>query len=213
MTSSFRLIRRAKLGGEPYPVVPETVGSGEIQEGTDESTPYEDERAREIEKAYQSGYQAGVQSCREELEESVKGVIKRFTSMIDDLASQRRRLLLDSEEAIVKLACEIAKRVIGTLAEVSEKPVIEVTKRALKYLSERQKITIRVNPEDAQILRKYSSDWLEGNASRDMVEIKEDARIKRGGCLIEGETGNVEAELDRQVEMIRRALLEAVNEG
>jgi flagellar biosynthesis/type III secretory pathway protein FliH len=91
--------------------------------------------------------------------------------------------------------------------------ILEIVRDALGHLADKQKVTIRVNPADAEALRNHSSEWAEATGAGSTVEIAEDMRIKRGGCLIEGESGSVEAQLDRQIEMIEKALMEAVHAG
>jgi flagellar assembly protein FliH len=205
-----RLIRQAPEPRESYPVAAdlerpddrELLGCESAGDrGTDESD--------QIEQAYQAGYQAGYAACNKDHDGEVAETVKSFASMADDLASQRRRLVKESEEVVVRLACEIAKRIVGKIAVLNQKTVIEIVKNALTHLADKQKIVIRVNPDDLTTLRKCEDEWLASAGSIGAVEMREDNRIKRGGCLIEGESGSVEAQIDRQIEVIQKALLEA----
>jgi flagellar assembly protein FliH len=207
MNSSYRLIHGALMSAESYPVVPEV----ERPEGLlmhDPAGGTEDDDAGQIEKAYQAGYQAGYSACKEASRAELVKHVATFTSMVDDLVSQRRRLVTESELAVVRLSCEIARKIVGKIAEIDETTVVEVVRNALSHLSNRLKVTIRVNPEDLEILREHESEWLASSGCTGAVEIHEDARIKRGGCLIEGESGSVEAQIDRQIEVIEKALVE-----
>lgn len=215
MTLLSRLIRRAQIGKEPYPVSAEhegdlmAAGSDLDEDGTNGVDPAEEERAR----VFEDGRKQGYSSCKAELEAGALEKVKSFTSMVDDLLVQRKRLLMDSEEAVVKLSCEIARRIVTRMAEMNEDVILEIVQNALGHLADKQKVTIRVNPADAEALRAHSDDWAKASGAGSTVEIAEDVRIKRGGCLIEGESGSVEAQLDRQVDMIEKALMEAVHAG
>ncbi len=215
MTLLSRLIRRAEIGKEPYPVSaerdgdPAAAGAGLDGNGTGGRDHAEDERNR----VFEEGRMQGRSECKAELEAEVREKVRYFASMVEDLLVQRKRLLMDSEEAVVKLSCDIARRIVARTAEMDETMIVDVVRNALGHLANKQKVTIRVNPADAEALRASSGEWAEASGAGSVVEIAEDVRIKRGGCLIEGESGSVEAQLDRQVDMIEKALTEAVHAG
>jgi flagellar biosynthesis/type III secretory pathway protein FliH len=207
MTSLYRLVRGAELAEEPYPVAPDAaVRPGGA--GRDEVDDQSGEDADMVKQAYQAGYQAGRTAASDEMGDRTTAAIDAFTSMVDDLSAQRRRLATESEAAVVRLACEVAARIVGKAAEINPEAVLQVVKSALGHLADKQKLTIMVNPEDRETLETHRGDWLASTGSG-AVEIKEDARIKRGGCLVEGESGSVEAQIDRQIEVIEQAVLEA----
>jgi len=205
MTSLYRLIRLASVAKEPYQVTADGGGSCDLVEGRDDAS---DEAVR-IESAYKAGYDAGAKAAGEQMKSQVDAQAERFTSMIDDLESQRRALVRESEAAVLRLACEIARRIIGAASDAGESGVKEVISNALKRIDETQNLVVRINPDDLAELRKNQPDWVEQMIRSGAVEIKEDPRIKRGGCVVDGETGSVEAQVERQVEIVERALLEA----
>jgi flagellar biosynthesis/type III secretory pathway protein FliH len=214
VTLLSRLIPRAEIGKEPYPVSPErykdAFGARDEDENVaDGARAAEEERNRLLEEARRKGYS----ECKAEMDAEVREKAKHFTSMVDDLLVQKKRLLMESEESVVRLSCEIAKRVVAKMAEMDETVILEIVKNALAHLADKQTVTIRVNPLDAETLKAHGDSWAEAAGAGSAVEIVEDMRIKRGGCLIEGESGSVEAQLDRQVEMIEKALVEAVHAG
>lgn len=210
MTSLSRLIRRAPVPTESYPVLSE-VG---FPAGTEACDGLADEHGASSEmsptqQAYQAGYEAGYAACTQASQAEVRQQVQAFAAMVDDLEAQRKRLIKESESAVVTLSCEIAKKIVGRLAELDERVVIDIVKGALSHLADKQRVIIRVNPGDLDALRRYESEWLAAAGGTGAVEIKEDSRIKRGGCLVEGESGNVEAQIDRQIEVIEKALVEA----
>jgi flagellar assembly protein FliH len=197
------------LSGQKYPIA---VNVGRSQSGQAATVEYgpEEEAADKMQKAYEAGYAAGQAAAKAELESMVAAKADGLTSMVDDVATQRIGLVADSERDVVRLACEVAKRIIGRIADTDEEAIVRVVKVALSRLAENQKVTLRVNPADMEALKQHKSDWLQATRGGSAVEIKEDERIRRGGCLIEGSSGNIEGEIDRQIEVIERALVEAV---
>jgi flagellar biosynthesis/type III secretory pathway protein FliH len=210
VTLSYRRIPQAKIDGPPYPVTGRTGIENEAGAAcATEEMSREDETAQKLEQAYTAGYQAARAECTKEMEDQIGQKAASFTTMVDDLISQRQRLISESERAVVQLACTVARRIIGETVKIDEQVIVDIVKNALRHLSDKQKLAIRVNPEDLETLKKYETEWMAAARGCGTVEIEEDSRIKRGGCLVEGESGNVEAQIDRQIEVIDRALVEA----
>ena len=205
MTLLSRLIRRAPEPQESYPVD----SRGHISGLAGDCQPGGDSAADEIQKAYKAGYDAGVVSSRNAARDEIDAHLRSFASMVDDLASQRKRLVTESEVAVIRLTCEIARKIVGKVAELREETVVGIVKDALNHLADKQKLTIRINPMDLDVLKRHQGEWLAAAGTSGAVEIAEDQRIKRGGCLIEGESGSVEAQVDRQIEVVEKALVEA----
>jgi flagellar assembly protein FliH len=211
VTPSYRRIPSVKLDGRRYPIVADSGpgADGSYAEAAGPLSP-EDEAADKMQKAYEAGYQAGHAASAKELEVEMAGKARDLTSMIDDVVSQRSRLVSESEEAVVRLACDIAKRIVEKVADVDKETIVRVAKASVARLADSQKVTIRVSPSDLEVLEKHRAEWLQATRSGSSVEIQEDERIRRGGCLIEGSSGYIEAEIDRQIGVFERALVEAV---
>jgi flagellar assembly protein FliH len=146
------------------------------------------------------------EAARERIEEAVS----KFTSVVDDFLAQREDLLKSSEESIVRLAVAIARRIVGDGIAVNQEAVLETVRRALKQIVEKEHVVIRVNPADLKIVREHASEWLGIVEGTRALEIEEDERIRRGGCLVETESGNVEAQIDKQLQTLEKALVEGV---
>ena len=208
MTSLSRLIRRTPVPRESYPVMPGGNGFPEAAGDPVAGSEGEDSAESQIKQAYKAGYDAGHAACRETFGGETAAVVGGFRSMVDDVASQRKRLIKESEAAVLRVACDIARRIVGKNAEVRDEMVLEVVRNALTHMKDSHDMTIRVNPRDYEVLARCELEWLE-SARAGGIKINEDMRIKPGGCLIEGESGSVEAQIDRQIDVIEKALMEA----
>jgi flagellar assembly protein FliH len=206
MTSLYRLIRRASLAREAYQVAIEGL---HVRDSADCRSDQGGDEAGALESAFKAGYEAGRKAAGDEMRSEIDARAGHFTSMIDDLESQRRAIVKESEAAVLKLACEIARKVIGDAVETDESVVKSTIASALKRIDESQRLVVRLNPDDLTALRAHHADWVAGLSRAGSIEIKEDQRIKRGGCLVDGESGIVEAQVERQIEIIDRALQEA----
>lgn len=210
MTPSYRRIPGVKLDGRRYPIATDSTGGEAGYVEADAPLTPEDEAADKLQKAYEAGYEAGRIASAKEMEAEVAVRARNLTAMLDDVASQRSRLVCESEEAVVKLACHIARRIVDKVAEEDKETAVRIAKAGLSRLASGQKVTVLVSPADLEVLMAHEANWLQATRSGSTVEIKEDGRIRRGGCLIEGSSGYIEAETDRQIDVVERALVEAV---
>ena len=107
------------------------------------------------------------------------------------------------EEDILKLALDIAKRVMKTKIEVNPEVVLPVVRDAIHYLPHVQKpARIIVHPEDARILRSQLGEEL----SEQVWQIQEDHHIERGGCLVETGENQIDASNEMRWKRITQAL-------
>ena len=63
-----------------------------------------------------------------------------------------------------------------------------------------------MNPTDADQLEKSKGRLLEILARANTVEIRPDAAISRGGCVVVTELGSIDATLDRQIDALVNAV-------
>lgn len=168
---------------------------------------------REKEEAYRSGFergkQVGIQMGKGEIElalESLKVILK-------GLDSYKEKLLEDMEPIVVELAYAIAEKVIRAEVKANPEVVLNTVKAALEHVMDREKLIIRVNPDDLNSLKGYRQQLLSVVNGLEGLEIKEDARIARGGCVVETNSGTIDARLEAQLAEIHRALLEGLESG
>ena len=142
------------------------------------------ELARLREAARAEGYAAaraeGEQACAgmRQLAESFSTTLDNFDFRLADM--------------VLELALDVARQVIaGELAARPER-ILDVVNLALKQMAEtNREARLLLNPEDAALVRPHLDQVLDKNRLR----VVEDARIVRGGCLIETGQGDLDATL------------------
>ena len=157
----------------------------------------------EKEQAYRSGFEDGKEIMREEEEK----VIQLFLSLIEELKNQREDYLKSVEKEMVGLSLEIASKVIQQKIEQDEKVISKNLKHALKHLLDKGRIIIKLNPADLEIVSKHSKEIKSAEGLKELI-LEEDSEVTRGGCLIHSELGHIDAQIETQLEMIGKALLE-----
>lgn len=117
------------------------------------------------------------------------------------------QVLQQAEKEIVALACKVAEKIIGKDLERSPELVVEICATAIETVRGAQQIVIRVNPKDAAILREHKPRMMELIGRVREIAIKEDADVARFGCIIETDSGTIDAQLVTQLEMLTNVLV------
>jgi len=152
-------------------------------------------------QGFQEGWQAGHQAGKDELKEKLHLVYQ----LAHEAAEQKEQIIAGSETAIVELVIDVAKKVIGEEINLNRQVVTRVAAAALEQVRPGDPLTIRVNPRDVETLMEYWNDALGENPGERHWQIVADRRVRPGGCIIDTETGQVDAQIDTQLVRIRNA--------
>ncbi|WP_158542276.1 FliH/SctL family protein [Lujinxingia litoralis] len=159
--------------------------------------------ARELAQA-----RAEAESIREEAR--AEGLREATVETLERLSMARAEydaLLKRAEPDMVRLAFQIARRLIGEALEVAPQRVEAMVAQSLELVRGKRQLLLRVHPDDLQALRQAEErlSYVVGGAS---VHLQADEDVERGGCLIETESGQIDARLQTQLQVLQDALLE-----
>jgi flagellar assembly protein FliH len=166
-------------------------------------------KAAEIEKeAYEKGFSEGERAGRDTGEKMVEAVLKQYTQTLEELKGLRRNLLTGSEREVVRLSLEVAKKVVKREVSVDEELILALVKVALSRLADQSVMTIRVNPKDGQSILHFRESPGHRDSWHDGIKLVEDPMITRGGCLIETDSGVIDARVEEQFREIEKGFFE-----
>ena len=138
------------------------------------------------EQAVAAGREEGLRAGRAEVAQECQ----RMKELADSYASALDSLDFRLANMVLELALDVARQVITTELEVHPERILSVVKLALNQMAETaREARLLLNPEDAALIRPY----LEQILDKDRLRLVEDARIVRGGCLIETNQGDLDA--------------------
>jgi flagellar assembly protein FliH len=168
--------------------------------------------ARCAQNEYEQGFTDGRARAEEEFERELESRIARerdqLFSLLDAIQTQYASFQQKAERTSIELAVAIAELILKRELATDREAVIRQIHEALKRVLGVERIKLRVNPEDEQLVRDRRSEILaESDSIREMV-IEPDEAISRGGCIVESESGNVDALVSTQLHKIEEALLE-----
>ncbi|HVN80272.1 MAG TPA: FliH/SctL family protein [Terriglobia bacterium] len=165
-------------------------------------------QAAEIEKeAYERGFNEGQKAGKEVGEKMVEASLKQYALTLEELGNLRTQVLSASEREVVRLALEIARKVVKREVTIDEDIILALVKVAMKRLGEESVMTVRLNPRDVQsILRLRNGAG--GSVLSEAIQLVEDPLISRGGCLIETESGIIDGRVEEQFREIEKGFFE-----
>lgn len=133
-----------------------------------------------------------------------KGLAK-ITEKLIALEHLKEKFYEHAESEVVKLVMGIAEKIMGDLAVQNKDFIKIVVKQALeRALGDR--ITVRLNPADYKTAIEGEEEFKSVIDRTKRLLFREDDAVSRGGCVVETEVGTIDAELETQLEAIRKAL-------
>ena len=171
---------------------------------------FEERYQQEKENAYKSGFEDGrTQGLKEGRAESNEA-IDRLAEVVEAFQEHQRALVQENEEAVVDLAVSVAQRIVGPAVQTRREPVLLAVSDCLGYLRDRSRVTVKVNPKDLEMVKQNRQQWLEGIEGIGTLNFEGDDAISRGGCVVETDSGDVDALIEQRLSMLQAALLEEV---
>jgi len=144
-----------------------------------------------------------LKKAKEEIEKNLVSMIKKA---VEEIISLREGIIKRAEEDILKISFLIAKKVIKKeVSEYTKEIIIGNIKEAINNAIEKDKVIIRVHPEDYESLLKIEE--LKEILNIENLVIKKDQSIKmRGGCIVETEYSKLDATIENQLSLIEDLL-------
>ena len=109
------------------------------------------------------GIAQGEACGRESERRKIEPLQRNLCQSIEDLEQLRHRLSLQMEAETVRLALAIARKIVGLEAAVNSEMVLRVVRSALANVLDREKITIRLHPQDCQLVAEHRKSLGDGN--------------------------------------------------
>lgn len=149
--------------------------------------------------AFEEGYRQGLEKANNDLE-TFRGQLAQFMSAKQDVFEY---IAPDILEISVDIAKKIIKKELETDPQVLLNTIIEVLRSISKS---EQKITIRVRPQSVQFIKDTIPNITYQYGIDSKINIVADPSIEDGGCVFQTNNGIVDASIDTQIEIIKKAL-------
>lgn len=212
MTSSYREVRRhvfaplVSLSLETENEPPSPSPSTDAAEPPAPAPDPEEIAAAAFEEGFRRGYEEGKRLAEEEQRKSTRKLARLARTALQDASELLRGL----EQELVELSLAIAEKVLEREVRLDPEIVLSVVRAALDEIDSATAVRVRVNPQDYELV----ASWWETVVRKPLAnksQVVADERVQAGGCVIETQLGQVDAQLStklRQIVNTYRALLE-----
>ena len=136
-------------------------------------------------------------------------LIDQFETLLKEIRHLKSDLVRQYESELVQMVLAVAEKVVHAHLAVDETAVKETLLAALELTLVRDRITIRINPDDVTYVEKLRPDILSKFKEIETMKLRADDSITRGGCLLETAGGKIDAGIETQLEAMCRSLTEA----
>ncbi len=154
--------------------------------------------------AFQEGIEAGIAQERaqsSQRQEQGQDQIAVSVRTLENAAKTFADALDGIQKELVHTALDIAKEVIAIeIQENSSKIAAKLSSDLIEDLKEASKITLRVNPIDHGFIS-------EKVGSLEKIEVLSDRAISPGGVVAISDAGNIDSEIKKRYERLKRSLL------
>ena len=189
---------------EPYDVNPGLEDTGVLRAEAERLIAEAQARAGQIEReARERGLAEARVLAEAEVERLVEPLRQQLAQTIEETANLRTVIAERAERDLVKLAIEIAKKVVHRQVTMDSEVALTLARVALTRIHNRAQTKIYLHPDDFA----YVSNHLDRLSSGSSIELVEDRAISRGGCLIETEMGDIDARIEQQFAELERSFL------
>jgi flagellar assembly protein FliH len=179
----------------------------------------EEEREKIREEAYAAGFEEGLRSGREEAAaeyseklaaaEQVRREAEEESARLLELAEEERRArIMESEGEILKLAVEIAEKIITGKIDESPEAWMQMVRKAVERVAGAKEVVVRVAPEDEEFVVLRLGTVKEVLSEAPPVQVVADSSLKKGDFVLQTDLGQVDGRLKEQLNKIAQALQE-----
>ncbi len=166
-----------------------------------------DQVQRQVEAAFDEGRRQGRDETITAHRDTINQAAAALQSSLDALTRIRRQDLESMEKETVRLALNIAKKVIRH--ETEHGPIVaQVVKAAMAKVTDSRGLTLKLNPLDVETVAACQQELAMGDDACTDLHLEADEAIQRGGCIIETQLGDVDARIDRQIKIIEELLID-----
>jgi flagellar biosynthesis/type III secretory pathway protein FliH len=168
-----------------------------------------DHAAAEAERLRGEAAREAAARGRDEAKQELLPSLVAFANAGQALIVFEERLISLHKPHLVRLALDIAEKIIHKAVQEDPQIVAATLERAKRAVSDAKHIRIWLHPKDFDVLRGMRPDLVTiGQQAGRTVEVAASEELSRGGCQLETEIGIVDATIPTQIEEVRRQLLD-----
>jgi len=157
-------------------------------------------------QGYNAGFEQGFAAATAAAEEAMAQSVRRLAELVSSVHENHSAFFRAAERQVVDLALQIAQKVVEREVEHMPDLAVNVVRAALEEMDARTAVRVRVNPEDAELLRRRWAQVVPPGIPAERIELQPDERVRSGGAVIETTHGEVDAQIESKLAQLGNAL-------
>lgn len=149
-------------------------------------------------QGYEHGHSVGLDKGLDE----ARQVLKQFENAIQDAVSQRIELLEEAKQKVLELVIQISQKVTFDAIKVDQEATLAMIEGVIGQLVDRSSLRVKVHPDHLPLVEQNMDRFLGSSTAIKDLTFEADPRVRIGGCFIETPTGDIDARLTSQFEVI-----------
>jgi len=149
------------------------------------------------------GFNVGLERGRSEAEAAAVN----FRRALEALEMSLLEFYNGVERWTVKLAMNVAEKVIGQAADQHQELVKQTVRRAITEIADKSRVLVKVHPSDFEALKGIRSEISALSEGIEHFNIEADNSVTPGSCRVETPSGLLDADFTTQLTELRRALI------
>jgi flagellar assembly protein FliH len=158
-------------------------------------------------EAYEKGLAEGLRKGRDLRDRESSNTLKAAEEAVRQAGTLKASIIERSEEDILHLVLDIAEKVLHHEVTSNQDVVKNILRSAIQSITDRENIRVHCHPEDLSVLKEIRPEMMQTINGVSKLEFIEDAAVGRGGVRLESGFGEVDARVDKQFDVIKKALL------
>ncbi len=156
-------------------------------------------RAKEDIEEHKKQVHKECEKLREEArEEGYQQGLMQLNEQIVSFDKQLKLIRLELQKQILPLSLKAAKKIVGEQLSVNPETIVEIVLQTIAPVTQNYRYTIYVNKEDKEILETQKPRIKEILEHVKTLIIQERSDVAPGGCIIETESGIINASIENQ---------------
>lgn len=169
-----------------------------------------EETASQVDAAFKKGFKEGESKGLSEGKTSVRSEVAEAVELVGKLLVEIEQgmdnVWSDIHQKAADLSLVMARKVVGRIAEEYDELALKLAKKCINMVRDQAKVKILANPQDIKMLRAQNADLMSQSEGIKEIEIIEQASVKRGGVIIETESGQIDGRFEEQLSVFETAL-------
>jgi len=165
-----------------------------------------DEQAvQRSEEGYRDGFERGRVEFQESAQQDVLALKIMIKDILDGARQERIHYVQESEQEILRLSCEIARKIIHDTVDLSLENSSRVVTDAVQKITNYERVVVKINPQDFEFLQAHCDNIDRLNPHQELRFVA-DNRIDRGGVLFETDAGTIDGRITTQLDQVEKVL-------